>query len=51
MRLSPALVGVVPLAALAIPPARAGCDKDHAGAEARVDHTASYAFFPEPAKR
>ncbi len=27
-----------------------GCDKDHAGAEARVDYTASYAFFPEPAE-
>jgi hypothetical protein len=28
----------------------AGCDKDHAGAETRVDYTASYTFFPEPAK-
>ncbi len=28
----------------------AGCDKDHAGAETRVDYTASYVFFPEPAK-
>lgn len=28
----------------------AGCDKDHAGIETRVDYTAFYTFFPEPAK-
>ena len=27
----------------------AGCDRDHAGAEARVDYTASYTFFPAAA--
>ena len=27
-----------------------GCDKDHAGTETKMDYTASYTFFPGPAK-
>ena len=27
-----------------------GCDRDHAGTEARVDYIASYTFLPEPAE-